>query len=47
MDFIQFYEMFFFLANIYVMQKQSRPVPVIFWGMMLELPPLGRIMNVW
>lgn len=32
MDFIQFYEMFFFLANIYVMQKQSRPVPVIFFG---------------
>lgn len=31
MDFIQFYEMFFFLANIYVMQKQSRPVPVIFF----------------
>lgn len=47
MDFIQFYEVFFFLANVYVMQKQGKNLPYIFFGMMLELPGLGRILTIW
>lgn len=47
MDLIKFYVLFFFLANIYVLQVQKRKFKYIFWALALDLPPLGRIFNWW